>query len=51
MRYYIKIEDQYGNTANKLVTKKELNTITKYNPQLKVTVEYNLTGNGKWDNE
>lgn len=44
MRYYIKIEDQYGNTANRLVTKKELNTITKYNPQLKITVEYNLTG-------
>ena len=44
MRHFVKIEDQYGNTAHKLVTKKELNDIIKYNPQLKITIEYNLVG-------
>lgn len=44
MRYVVKIKDQFGNSTDKLVTKKELNNIIKFNPQLTVEIKYQLSG-------
>ena len=49
-RYYITVTDKYLElTKELLVTKKELEAIRKYNPQLTITVDYEVVG--KFSNE
>jgi len=44
-RYYITVTDNYGTRpATLLVTKKELEAIKKYNPQLTIKVDCELVG-------
>ncbi len=44
-RYYITVTDNYGSMPETLlVTKKELETIKKYNPQLTIKVDYEVVG-------
>ena len=44
-RYYITVTDNYGTRPKTLlVTKKELETIRKYNPQLTIKVDYEVVG-------
>ena len=49
-RYYITVTDKYLELSKELlVTKKELEAIKKYNPQLTITVNYEVVG--KFSNE
>ena len=44
-RYYITVSDNLGSMSKTLlVNKKELETIKKYNPQLTITVDYEVVG-------
>ena len=44
-RYYITVSDNYGSMPETfLVTEKELEIIKKYNPQLTITVDYEVVG-------
>lgn len=43
-RYYITVKDNFGNSRQMLVTKKELSAIEKHNPQLTVKIDYELVG-------
>ena len=44
-RYYITVTDKYLElTKELLVTKKELEAIKKYNPQLTIKVDYEVVG-------
>ena len=44
-RYYITVEDSFGSRPETLlVSKKELETIKKYNQQLTIKVDYELIG-------
>lgn len=44
-RFYITVTDNFGSRPEKLlVTKKELENIKKFNPQLTIKVDYEMIG-------
>lgn len=44
MRYYCELKDQFGNTEQKLLTKKQWHNIVDNNPDLEIRILYYVSG-------